>query len=254
MSQVTFEVLTLFPEIIEAYVSESILGRALQRRIIDVITFNIRDFSSTSYRQVDDYPYGGGAGMVMMAEPIFRAVDFIKEDGKDRYVILLGPGGRTFNQDIAREFAERHGRILLISGRYEGIDDRVRRIVDEELSIGDYVLTGGELPSLVIIDAVSRLLPGVLGDDESSREESFSGRVLEYPQFTRPREYRGLTVPEVLLSGDHARIRRWRRKEALRRTISRRPDLIERANLSEEDKILLKEIKEEKEDESHKGN
>lgn len=252
--KITFEVLTLFPEIIMGYVCESIIGRAIKKGIIDVLVYNIRDFSSGRYRQVDDYPYGGGAGMVMMAEPIFNALESIKSDDRERHIVLLGPRGSVFNQQKAREFAENHSRITLISGRYEGVDERVRSIVDEEISIGDYILTGGELPGLVIIDAVSRLLPGVLGDSESPTEESFTDGLLEYPHYTRPGTFRGMDVPRILLSGDHEKIRRWRRKEALRNTLRERPDLLERANLSEEDRELIKEIKEEERDESDNSN
>jgi tRNA (guanine37-N1)-methyltransferase len=240
-----FEVLTIFPNIIKAYLSEGILKRAIERGVFEVDIINIRDFTTDKHRQVDDYPYGGGAGMVMKPEPIFRAMDHLKRDGKKRYVLLLSPSGRVFNQALAEEYAERFECLTLISGRYEGVDERVKTIVDDEVSIGDYVLTGGELPALVIIDAVARLLPGTVGDMMSVSEESFTSGILEYPQYTRPAEFRGLKVPEVLLSGNHEEIRRWRRKEALRKTLNRRPDLLEKIKLSDEDLRLIQEIREE---------
>ncbi|NOX20324.1 MAG: tRNA (guanosine(37)-N1)-methyltransferase TrmD [Nitrospirae bacterium] len=240
-----FDVLTIFPEIINAYISVSIMKRAIDRGLVDVHVHNIRDYTTDKHRQVDDYPYGGGSGMVFKAEPIFRAVESIEADGIKRLKLLTSPGGRVFTQDVAREYAKSHRAILIICGRYEGVDERVKSIIDEEISIGDYVLTGGELASLVIIDAVSRLIPGVLGDEASTEEESFSDGLLEYPQYTRPREFRGMRVPEVLLSGNHQMVRRWRRKEALRRTLKQRPDLIEKIELTEEDRRLIKEIKEE---------
>ncbi len=240
-----FDVLTIFPEVIESYISVSILKRAIQKGIIDVRVHNIRDYTTDKHRQVDDYPYGGGAGMVFKPEPLFNAIESLSRDGIKRHRILTSPGGRVFTQDVASEFAREHGAIMIVCGRYEGVDERVKVLIDEEISIGDYVLTGGELASLVIIDAVCRLLPGVLGDETSSEEESFSTGLLEYPQYTRPAEYRGMRVPEVLLSGNHQMIRRWRRKEALRKTLKQRPDLLEKAALTDEDKILLQEIKEE---------
>ena len=245
MTDMRFDVLTIFPEIIDAYLSVSIMKRAIQKGLIEVHVHNIRDYTTDRHRQVDDYPYGGGAGMVFKVEPIYRAVESIEEDGIKRHKLLTSPGGRVFSQSVAREYAERHHAILIICGRYEGVDERVKTIVDEEVSIGDYVLTGGELASLVIIDAVSRLVPGVLGDEASKEEESFSYGLLEYPQYTRPREFRGMQVPEVLLSGNHREIRRWRRKEALRRTLKFRPDLLDKIELSDEDRRLIKEIKEE---------
>jgi len=238
------DVLTLFPEIIKTYISQGVLKKAVEDGLVKVRIHNLRDFSKDRYKTVDDYPYGGGSGMVMKPEPIFEAVDYIKSDGEERLVILLTPQGKVFNQKMARELS-RQKALTFICGRYEAIDERVRTIVNEEISIGDYVLTGGELPALVIIDAVLRLLPGVLGNYDSLKEESFEWDILDYPHYTRPREFRGLKVPEVLLSGNHEAIRRWRRKEALRRTLERRPDLLEKAVLSEEDLILIKEIKEE---------
>ncbi|HEB75335.1 MAG TPA: tRNA (guanosine(37)-N1)-methyltransferase TrmD [Nitrospirae bacterium] len=242
-----FEVLTIFPAIIEAYLSESIMRRAVERGALRVDVYNIRDFTTDRHRQVDDYPYGGGAGMVLKPEPVFNAIEHIERDGLERRRVLLTPGGRVFSQSIAEEYARQERRILLIAGRYEGIDERIRTVTDEELSIGDYVLTGGELPALVIIDAVTRLLPGVLGDSRSAEEESFTTGLLDHPHYTRPVEFRGMRVPEVLLGGNHRLIRRWRRREALRRTLRQRPDLLDKADLSEEDQELLEEIKEEEE-------
>ncbi|NOY64566.1 MAG: tRNA (guanosine(37)-N1)-methyltransferase TrmD [Nitrospirae bacterium] len=240
-----FDVLTLFPSIIHAYTGESILKRAIEKGIITVNVYNIRDYTEDKHRQADDYPYGGGSGMILKVEPIYNALCHIDKDGRKRYKILLSPGGRLFTQKVAEEFSERYDHLLLICGRYEGVDERVKHFIDEEISIGDFVLTGGELPGLVIIDAVTRLLPGVLGDENSPREESFTTGLLEYPQYTRPVEFKGMRVPEVLLSGNHKLIKRWRRKEALRRTLKNRPDLLKTIELSEEDRELLKEIKEE---------
>ncbi len=240
-----FEVITIFPNIIHAYLSEGVLSRALKRGVIEVEVFNLRDYTTDRHRQVDDYPYGGGPGMVMKPEPFFRAMDYLSKDGIKRHVVLLSPSGRLFTQAMARRYAESSTCLTLIAGRYEGVDERVKRLVDEEISIGDYVLTGGELPALVIIDATARLIPGVLGDRASAEDESFSDGLLEYPQYTRPAEYRGLRVPEVLLSGDHEAVKRWRRKEALRKTIKQRPELLREDILSEEDRQILREIKEE---------
>ncbi|GBE36275.1 tRNA (guanine-N(1)-)-methyltransferase [bacterium BMS3Bbin07] len=243
----TFEVLTLFPDIIRSYLSESIMKRAIERGVVSVDVYNIRDFTTDKHRQVDDSPYGGGAGMVLKPEPVYNALDYLCKDGLERFKVLLTPGGRVFNQSLAEEYAGNRRRILFISGRYEGFDERIRAVSDEELSIGDYVLTGGELPALVIIDAVTRLLPGVLGDSRSAEEESFTTGLLDYPQYTRPVEFRGMKVPDVLLGGNHRLIKRWRRKEALRHTLQRRPGLLQRVTLSEEDNELIREIKEEEE-------
>jgi tRNA (guanine37-N1)-methyltransferase len=236
------DVLTLFPDILNAYLNESILKRARGKKLLDVKLHNIRDFTLDPHRKVDDYPYGGGAGMVFTPEPVFRAVDFLKEDGKPRKIVLLSPQGRPFNQSMAEEYSKEDERFVFICGRYEGIDERVRTLVDEEVSIGDYVMTGGELAALVIIDAVTRLVPGVLGDDRSSEDESFSWGLLDYPHYTRPREFRGLTVPPVLVSGNHKDIWTWRRKQALKKTLKVRPDIIEQAELSDIDKKLIDEI------------
>ncbi|MBI4850016.1 MAG: tRNA (guanosine(37)-N1)-methyltransferase TrmD [Nitrospirae bacterium] len=239
------DVLTLFPDILTACLNESILKRAREKNLLDVKLINIRDFASGPHRQVDDAPYGGGAGMVFKPEPLFRAMDSLKEDSEPRKVILLSPQGSPFNQSMAEAYAKEGRRFVFICGRYEGIDERVRTMIDEEVSIGDYVITGGELAALVIIDAVTRLVPGALGDEKSIEDESFSWGLLDYPHYTRPREFREMEVPQVLLSGDHKAIWRWRRKEALKRTIQKRPDLIGKVALSDLDKKLISEIKEE---------
>ncbi|HET6515825.1 MAG TPA: tRNA (guanosine(37)-N1)-methyltransferase TrmD [Thermodesulfovibrionales bacterium] len=244
------EIITIFPGIFHAYFSESILKRAIQKGIIDLKVHNLRDFTTDKHRTVDDHPYGGGSGMVMKPGPFFDAVESVKADGVETCTIMLTPKGRPFHQEAALALSQERRRLLFLCGRYEAIDERVReRLVDLELSIGDYILTGGELPALVIIDALVRLLPGALGDERSVVEESFSWGILDYPHYTRPPEYRGMKVPDVLLSGNHKDIARWRRKEALKGTLRMRPDLLQKASLTREDHTLLSEIKEE-EDES----
>jgi len=238
------DVLTLFPDILTAYLNESIIKRACEKNLLDIKLYNIRDFASGPHRSVDDSPYGGGAGMVFKPEPIFRLMDDLRKDGEPRKVILLSPQGVTFDQSMAESFAEDDRRFVFICGRYEGIDERVMSLVDEEISIGDYVITGGELAALVIIDAVTRLVPGALGDETSVEDESFSWGLLDYPHYTRPREFRGMSVPEVLVSGNHKEIWLWRRKEALRKTVRRRPDLIKKLALTDTDKKILKSIEE----------
>jgi len=240
---VEIDVLTLFPAMFAA-LDESIVKRARERGLLTLRVWDIREFAYDRHRTVDDTPYGGGAGMVMKPEPIHRALQHVKAVSARpaRRVILMSPQGRRFDQALARELAAQE-RLIFICGRYEGVDERVRlHLVSDEISIGDYVLTGGELPAMVVIDAVARLIPGVLGSAESPREESFSDGLLEYPHYTRPREYLGTAVPEVLLSGDHEAVRRWRRKESLRRTRERRPDLLEAVRLTPEDLRLLQEI------------
>ncbi|TDX51963.1 tRNA (guanosine(37)-N1)-methyltransferase TrmD [Orenia marismortui] len=240
-----FDILTLFPEMFSSVLNSSILNKAQEKDLIDINTINIRDYTTDKHNQADDYPYGGGAGMVMKAEPIFRAVDDLKLASRDIAVIFLTPQGDTFNQDMAKEFAEEK-ELILLCGHYEGVDQRVRdELVTHEVSIGDYVLTGGELPAMILVDAISRMIPGVLGSEESAIQDSFYGDILDYPQYTRPQEYKGLKVPSVLLSGDHAKVDRWRRKKALKKTLLKRPDLLANASLSKEDKLLLAEIKEE---------
>jgi tRNA (guanine37-N1)-methyltransferase len=237
------DVLTLFPDILTAYLNESILKRAREKNLLEVKLYNIRDFASGPHRTVDDSPYGGGAGMVFKPEPVFRALDFLKEDGELRKVILLSPQGKPFNQSMAEAYSREKKRFSFICGRYEGVDERVKTLVDEEVSIGDYVITGGELAALVIIDAVTRLVPGALGDERSVEDESFSWGLLDYPHYTRPREFRGMQIPEALVSGNHKEIWLWRRREALRKTLKMRPDLIDKVELTELDKKMLSEIR-----------
>ncbi len=237
-----FDILTLFPKMFSSPFQESILGRAIEKGLVQIRVVNIRDYASDRHQVVDDTPYGGGQGMVMKIEPIARAIEQVKSEGPSARVISLTPQGRPFDQERARALSS-HSPLVLLCGRYEGVDERVRELfVDEEISIGDYVLTGGELAAMVVVDAVSRLLPGVLGSDRSATEDSFFNFLLEYPHYTRPFDFRGRSVPEVLLSGNHSAISRWRRKEALKRTWGRRPDLLGKANLSEEDRRLLEEI------------
>lgn len=243
-----FDILTLFPEMFLSPFQTSILGRAIERGLIEIRTINLRDFAQDKHRTVDDTPYGGGQGMVMKVEPIARAIEQVKAEDPSTWAIYLTPDGKLLTQERVRELAFQ-SHLLLLCGRYEGVDERVRELfIDEEISIGDYVLTGGELAAMVLIDAVSRLRPGVLGSDRSAEEDSFSQSLLEYPQYTRPPDFRGHRVPEVLLSGDHQAIARWRRKESLRRTWRRRPDLLSKAPLSEGDRRLLEEIRAEEED------
>jgi len=219
------------------------LKKAREKGLIEVGLHNIRDWAQDKHRMTDDAPYGGGCGMVMKVEPVARAVAAVKQAGEASLVVLLTPQGEIFNQTIATELA-RQKQIILICGRYEGFDERIREhLADREISLGDYILTGGELSALVVIDATARLIPGVLGNDASASGESFSQGLLEYPQYTRPAEYSGWPVPEVLLSGNHARIDRWQRIEALRRTWRRRPELLEKTQLGEEDRELLEKIK-----------
>jgi tRNA (guanine37-N1)-methyltransferase len=239
-------VATIFPEIFRSYLGESIMGRAVQKGIIKVDIHDIRDYTEDRHRTVDDTPYGGGPGMVMKPDVIAAALEDIKSDGIETLTIMPTPEGRQFNQHMADEMSKTKKRLLFLCGRYEGVDERIKRVfVDEEISVGDYVLTGGELPALVIIDAVVRLLPGVVGDEESLKEESFSWGLLDYPHYTRPPEWRGIRVPEVLLSGNHKKIREWRRKEALRRTMKKRPDLLDKAAFDGADRKMISEIKEE---------
>ena len=238
-----FDVFTLIPEIFPAYLESSILQRARQRGLIDVRVHNIRDFTHDKHHTTDDVPYGGGGGMVLKPEPVFEAVESISGQGAGRPIILLTPQGRVFNQSMALELS-RHESITLICGRYEGVDERIRaHLVTDEISIGDYVLTGGELPALILVDAIARLLPGVLGDPDGAADDSHATGLLEYPHYTRPPEYRGEVVPEVLLSGDHAKIAKWRREQSLARTLARRPDLLDKADLSEEDRKYLSALK-----------
>ncbi|HTP00345.1 MAG TPA: tRNA (guanosine(37)-N1)-methyltransferase TrmD [Anaerolineales bacterium] len=239
-----FDVFTLLPEVFGPYLESSILLRARQRGLIDVSVHNIRDHTRDRHHTTDDIPYGGGGGMVMKPEPVTEALESVlrlEPDGPPGFpIILMTPQGRVFNQAIASELAEQE-RIALLCGRYEGVDERIRRLVTDEISIGDYVLTGGELPALILIDAVSRLIPGVLGDPDGATDDSHASGLLEYPHYTRPVEFRGERVPEVLLSGDHGKIGKWRREQSLLRTLQRRPDLLERAELSKADRKFLQE-------------
>ena len=237
-----FDVLTLFPDMFSSPLQESILGRAIEKGLIQIRTINIRDFTLDKHQVVDDTPYGGGQGMVMKVEPIARAIESVKFQNPSASVVYLTPQGKPFNQDLARSLSIQP-HLILLCGRYEGVDERARELfVDEEISIGDYVLTGGELAAMVLVDAVSRFIPGVLGSDRSADDDSFFNSLLEYPQYTRPSDFRGSVVPEVLLSGNHSAVSIWRKKEALKRTSLRRPDLLAKANLSDEDKKLLEEI------------
>lgn len=236
-----FDILTLLPEACEPYLQASILGRAQKAGLIQVRLSNVREFAHDKHRTVDDAPYGGGNGMVMMPGPLVEAIESLPLEPPGP-VILLSPQGRVFNQEIARELAMEK-RLTLVCGRYEGIDERVRELkIDQELSLGDYVISGGEIAALAVVDAVSRLIPGVLGGELSAEADSFMDGLLEHPHYTRPPEFRDLAVPEVLLSGNHAAIDRWRRKESLRRTLKRRPDLLAKAELDKEDEDLLAEI------------
>lgn len=238
-----FHVLTLFPEMIEQGVNTSITGRAINNGLINVNAVNIRDFAGNKYGQVDDYPYGGGAGMVMQPGPVFRSYESIAEQiGYAPRVVYMTPQGKVFNQSMAQELAKEKD-IVFLCGHYEGIDERVlEMIVTDHVSIGDYVLTGGELPSMVMIDAISRLVPGVLNNDDSAEFESFHDNLLEYPQYTRPAEFMGKEVPPILLSGDHAKVDRWRRNQSILRTLERRSDLLAEAELDKEDLKFLSEI------------
>ena len=249
-----FHVVTIFPEMIRNYLGFSILKRAVQNSLISVDVHDLRDYSSGKHKTVDDAPYGGGAGMVMKPEPFFSMTEALWPDREKRKIVMLTPQGRLFSQEAAQELAREQREIVFFCGRYEAIDQRVAdNLVDEEFSIGDYILTGGELPALVIIDAVARLLPGVLGDFGSTEEESFSWGLLDYPHYTRPENFRGMEVPAVLVSGNHSAINRWRKKQALRTTLEKRADLLKHYTLSDQDKKLLAEIKEEA-DEPDSGN
>jgi tRNA (guanine37-N1)-methyltransferase len=268
---VTVDIVTIFPAMVQAPLEAGIVGRAIERGTLDVKVRDLRDFTTDRHRVVDDVPYGGGPGMVLKPDPIFRALDAIEADrGVPLSVILTSPQGKRFAQGDAERLS-RQPHLVLLCGRYEGFDDRIRERVTEEISIGDYVLSGGELAALVVIDAVARLVPGVVGDQQSVADDSFSRGLLDFPQFTRPPEIawhagggrgdgsanasaeRVLRVPDVLLSGNHAEIRRWRKRQALARTLERRPDLLDEAVLDEEEKQILRELQDGRRAESQKG-
>jgi len=243
---VRFDLVTIFPRLCDGPLGEGIVRRAIDRGLVDVRVHDLRDFTTDRHRSVDDVSYGGGPGMVFKPEPLFRAVDAIRGDGDVDAVVLTSPQGRRFTQREAERLSGLR-RIVLLCGRYEGVDDRVRSaLATEELSVGDYVLSGGELPALVIVDAVVRLLPGAVGDEASVDVDSFSRGLLDFPHFTRPAEFRGLRVPEVLLSGNHADIRRWRKRESLARTLALRPDLLPSAELDDEERGILRALMDER--------
>ena len=238
-----FHILTLFPEMVMSGLNTSIIGRAINNQLLTIEAVNIRDFAENKHNRVDDYTYGGGAGMLMQAGPVYGAYQSIVEKcGKKPRVIYLSPQGQTFSQEMAEEFAEEE-ELVFLCGHYEGIDERVlEEIVTDYVSIGDYVLTGGELPAMVMVDAISRLIPGVLHNNASAEFESFQDNLLEYPQYTRPEEWHGKRVPEVLMSGHHVNIEKWRREQSVIRTAQRRPDLLEKAELTQKEKELVKKV------------
>lgn len=237
------DILTLFPEFFSNFYNWSIIGRAIDNEIVQIRSTNIRDFSKNKHRKVDDYPFGGGPGMVMTPEPIFRAINSVKND--DSKIIYLSPQGKKLNQKIVNNLSKEE-HLVLLCGHYEGIDNRIiDNYVDEEISIGDYVLTGGEIPAMVLIDSIIRLLPGVLNSEESYSDESHYNGLLEYPQYTRPREFNNLAVPDILLSGNHEKIRQWKYYQSLKTTLLKRPDLLEDMELSEEDRKLILYIEDE---------
>ncbi|MDK1726434.1 tRNA (guanosine(37)-N1)-methyltransferase TrmD [Dellaglioa algida] len=240
------DVLSLFPEMFDGPMKQSIVGKAIDNNVLDLKLTNFRDFTTDKQNHVDDYPYGGGAGMLLQAQPVFDALEAVqKESNTKGKVILLDPAGRKFDQKVAEEFAnEEH--LTFICGHYEGYDERIRELVTDEVSLGDYILTGGELGAMVMIDATVRLLPEVLGNKESAPGDSFSNGLLEYPQYTRPADFRGMKVPDVLTNGNHKLIEEWRQKESLRRTLERRPDLLKDIQLSKQQVEWLADIKSEK--------
>jgi len=249
---VRFDIVTIFPRMIEAALAEGILARAIQRELLTVHATDLREFTEDRHRTVDDVPYGGGPGMVLKPEPLFRAVEAIAQrSGAPQTVVMVSPQGRQFSQAEAGRLAALD-RVVILCGRYEGIDDRVREnLATDELSIGDYVLSGGELPALVIVDAVARLIPGVVGDEDSVAGDSFSRGLLDYPHFTRPAEFRDWKVPDVLVSGHHGEIRKWRKRQALELTLMRRPDLLADAELDVEEQEILRELIQRKKGAAH---
>jgi len=246
MRRLNFDVLTLFPGMFTGPLNESIVKRAREKGLLDVTIRNIRDYTEDKHKTADDSPYGGGAGMVLKPAPIFKAFEALKAEHPEEefLAILLSPQGRVFDQQRAEQLSEEKRRIVLLCGHYEAIDERaIDVLVDEELSIGDYVLTGGELAALVVIDAAARLLPGVLGDEESAYRDSFGDGLLDHPHYTRPAEFRGMKVPDVLLSGNHRDIEQWRRRESLKATLLKRPELLKTADLSDDDRAMLEELR-----------
>ena len=241
-----FHVLTIFPRMLESPFAEGVVHRGIESGLIELFVHDIRDFTHDRHRSTDDYTFGGGPGMLMKPEPLFEGVEFIRVKhnvGEEAPIMLLTPQGERLTQRSVETFAAEDD-VILICGRYEGFDERVReRLATHEISVGDYVLNGGEAAAIVLVESIARLVPGVLGSNESARSDSFSSGLLQYPQYTRPAEFRGMTVPDVLLSGDHARIEKWRRQESLRRTFERRPDLLERADLSPEDRAFLDSLR-----------
>ena len=241
-----FHVLTIFPRMFDSPFSESIIGRARKAGLVSIDTYDVRDYATDRHRRVDDYPFGGGAGMVMKPEPLFKAVEAVRSSAPlevDTPIVLLTPQGRTLTQRVVEELS-RHRDMLLICGRYEGVDERVRdHLATDEISVGDYVLGGGELAAMVVIESVSRLILGVVGSIESTEDDSFTTGLLQHPQYTRPAGFRGWEVPEELVSGNHVEIARWRREQSLRRTLQRRPDLLESAQLSDEDRRFIEALR-----------
>lgn len=240
------DILTLFPRMFEGPLTESIIGKAIDKKLLDVTVRNFRDYSENKHRNVDDYPYGGGAGMLLTAQPIFSGLDAIESENPNtkKRVILLDPAGVPFTQNLAEELSEQ-SHLVFICGHYEGYDERIRTLVTDEISLGDFVLTGGELGAMVLIDAAVRLLPEVLGNEESAKTDSHSTGLLEHPQYTRPAEFRGMKVPDVLISGNHKKIAEWQEKESLRRTYLRRPDMLAKTVITKDQKKWLDEIKSE---------
>ena len=239
------DIFSLFPQMFASPFGESIIKRAIDRELVNIFIHNIRDYTHNKHRTVDDYPYGGGAGMVLKPEPLFEAVSSATKENEqsDNPIILLTPQGRLFNHQIAQELSLKPN-LILICGHYEGVDERVREyLATDEISIGEYILTGGELAAMVVVDAVVRLLPGVLGSEQATDEESYTDGLLEYPQYTRPRMYKGWEVPPILLSGNHEEIAKWRREQSITRTLERHPDLLEDATLSEEDRKIMKKVR-----------
>ena len=240
------DILSLFPDMFDATLGQSIVGRAQDDGFVDIKVTDFRQYTTDKHRHVDDAPFGGGAGMLLQAQPIFDAMDAIEQETKETYpkgrVILLDPAGRRVDQDFAMELAQEE-HLTFICGHYEGYDERIRQLVTDEASLGDYVLTGGELAAMVMVDATVRFVPGVLGNMSSPMGDSFSNGLLEYPQYTRPADFRGMKVPEVLTSGNHEKIREWRMRESLKRTLERRPDLLKTAKLSREQQIILQDLK-----------